>query len=83
MTPKDIIEKTPGLTREQLSYYVKMGRVVSRKHTRGKNKYSEFSHKNLLVIQNAFYYFQEFGTKPKTAFEKAREELKQPELRFE
>lgn len=83
MTPKDIIDKTPGLIREQLSYYVKMGYVAPRKHTRGKNEYSEFAQKDLLVIQKAFYYIERFGTKPKTAFEKAREELTQPELRFE
>lgn len=83
MTPKDIIDKTPGLIREQLSYYVKMGYVAPRKHTRGKNEYSEFAQKDLLVIQKAFYYIERFGTKPKTAFEKAREELRQPELRFE
>ena len=82
MAPKDIIEKISGLTRDQLSYYVRMGYVNPRKYTRGKNEYSEFSENDLLVIEKAFHYIENFGTKPKIAFEKAREELKQPELRF-
>jgi hypothetical protein len=83
MTPKDIIDKIPGLTREQLSCYGKMGYVSPRKYKRGKNEYSEFSQKDSLVVQKAFYYIEEFGTKPKNAFEKARKELRQPELTFE
>ena len=83
MTPKDIIEKIPGLTRDQLSYYVRMRYVNPRKYPRGKNEYSEFSGNDLLVIEKAFHYIENFGTKPKIAFEKAREDLKQPELRFE
>lgn len=82
ITPKDIIERISGLTRDQLSYYVRMGYIKPRKHTRGKNEYCEFSENDLLVIEKAFYYIESFGTKPKTAFEKGREELKQPELRF-
>jgi hypothetical protein len=82
MGPKSIIQETPGLTREQLSYYVKMGYVRPRKYTRGKNEYSEFSEKDLLVIQKAFYYIESFGTKPKIAFEKARVELRQSEFKF-
>ena len=78
MTPKDIIEKISGLAREQLTYYVKMGYVNPRKYTQGKNEYCEFFQKNLLVIERAFYYIETYGTKPKTAFEKAREDLKQP-----
>lgn len=82
MMPKDIIEKISGLTREQLTYYVKMGYVNPRKYKRGKNEYSQFSENDLLVIEKAFHYIENYGTKPKIAFEKAREELKQPELRF-
>ncbi len=82
MTPKDIIEKVSGLTREQLTYYVRMGYVNPRKYNRGKNEYSEFSGKDLLVIEKAFHYIEGFGTTPKIAFGKAREELKQLELRF-
>lgn len=80
MTPKDIIGKVSGLTRDQLTFYAKMGYVNPRKYTRGKNEYSEFSENDLLVIEKAFSYIQNFGTKPKTAFEKARADLKQPEL---
>jgi hypothetical protein len=82
MTPKDILQKISGLTREQLSYYVKMGYVNPRKYARGKNEYSDFSENDLLVVDKAFYYIETFGTKPKIAFKKAREELKQPELGF-
>ena len=82
MTPKDIIEKIDGLTRDQLSYFVRMSYVNPRKYTRGKNEYCEFSKGDLLVIEKAFHYIDSFGTKPKFAFKKARKELKQPELRF-
>jgi len=82
MTPKDIIGKIPGLTREQLTYYAKMGYVNPRKYTRGKNEYSEFSENDLLLIEKAFDYIEGFGTNPKIAFQKARAELKQLELRF-
>lgn len=82
MTPKDIIEKISGLTRDQLTYYAKMGYVNPRKYTRGKNEYSEFSENDLFVIEKAFHYIEDFGTQPKIAFGKARKELKQPELKF-
>lgn len=82
MTPKDIIDKIPNLTRDQLAYYVRMGYVNPRKYTRGKNEYNEFSEKDLLVIEKAFHYIKEFGTTPKIAFGKAREDLKHPEFRF-
>ena len=83
VTPKDIITKISGLTRDQLSYYVTAGYVNPSKHRRGKNEYSEFCENDLLVIEKAFHYIESYGTKPKIAFEKARVELKQPELRFE
>ena len=82
MTPKDIIEKIPGLTRDQLTYYAQMGYVTPRKYQRGKNEYSEFSENDLVVIEKAFYYIKEFGTKPKNAFERVREEPQQHEIRF-
>jgi len=82
MTPKDIIDKVSGLTRDQLAYYVRMGYVNPQKYTRGKNEYSEFSEKDLLVIEKAFHYIGKFGTTPKIAFGKAREDLKQARLRF-
>ncbi len=82
MTPKDIIEKVSGLTRDQLAYYVRMGYVRPTKHTRGKNEYTEYSDNDLLVIEKAYYYIKNYGTKPKIAFEKAYAELREPELRF-
>ncbi|OGC07525.1 hypothetical protein A2V82_08985 [candidate division KSB1 bacterium RBG_16_48_16] len=82
MTPKDVIEKAPGLTRDQLSYFVKMGYVKPKKYTRGKNEYTEYSENDLLVIEKALYYIQTFDTKPKSAFEKAFVELRQPERNF-
>jgi len=82
MTPKDIIERVHGLTREQLTYYAKMGYVKPRKYSRGKNEYNEFSEKDFLVIEKAFHYINNFGTTPKIAFGRARKELKQPELKF-
>ena len=80
MTPKEIIDNIPGLTRDQLSYFAKMGYIVPVKSKRGKNEYSEFSNKDFLVIKKAYYYIKSFGTKPQTAFEKAEIEYLQTEL---
>lgn len=82
MTPKDIIEKIPGLTRDQLTYYVRMGYVKPRKYTRGKNEYTDFSETDFIVIEEAFGYIERFGTKPKFAFEKAHAGRLQSELKF-
>ena len=81
MYPKDIIDKVSGLTRDQLSYYVKTGYLKPKKFNRGKNAYTKYSNNDLLVIEKAYYYIAKYGTKPKTAFEKARSELKKTKLK--
>jgi len=80
MTPKEVLSKVKGLTREQLAYYVRMNFVVPKKKRRGKNEYTSFNENEVLLIEKAFYYIIRFGSKPKFAFEKARTELKQVDM---
>lgn len=74
------MKNVPGLSREQLSYYVKAGYVKPKTMRRGKYDYNDYSENDLLVIQTAFHYISEFDTQPKAAFERARNKLKQPQL---
>ncbi len=82
MTPKEILERIPDLTRDQLAYYAKSGYVRPQKNQRGKNEYAEYSDDDYLVIRGAFDYINRFGTTPKLAFAKAKGALSEPEFTF-
>lgn len=82
MTPKEILERIPDLTRDQLAYYTKSGYVRPQKIRRGKNEYAEYSDDDFVVIQNACNYIHQFGTTPKLAFAKAKGALSEPEFTF-
>ena len=82
MKPNEVLERVPSLGREQLSYYAQAGYISPKKHKRGKNEYNDYSENDLLVIEKAFYYIQTFDTKTKAAFQRARKELKQPQLKL-
>ncbi len=82
MTPKEILDRIPGLTRDQLAYYTKSGYVRPQKIRRGKNEYSEYSDDDFVVIRSAFDYIHRFETTPKNAFSKAKDALSEPELAF-
>lgn len=82
LAPQDILDAVPGLTRDKLSYYVRMQYVRPKKVKRGKQSYVEFSKKELLVIERAFYYINRYDSQPRAAFEKAWKENRQPSLNF-
>ena len=82
MTPKEILDRIPDLTRDQLAYYAKSGYVHPQKIRRGKNEYAEYSDDDFLVIQIAFNYISRYGTTPKLAFAKAKGALSEPEFTF-
>lgn len=80
MVPQEVIENIPGLTREKLSYYVNKGYINPEKEKRGSNYFNVFSKEDFLVIKRAFSYIKQFGSQPRIAFEKARKDLKEPNL---
>jgi len=77
MTPQDILNAIPGLNRDKLSYYTRMGYVQPRIIKRGTLNYTEYYKKDLIVMKKAFHYISKFGSRPSVAFEKAREDLEQ------
>ena len=82
MSPKEILDRIPSLTRDQLAYYTKSGYVRPKRTQRGKNEYADYSDDDFLVLQSAFNHIDRFGTTPKLAFAKARGTLNEPELTF-
>lgn len=83
LTPQAILDTVSGLTRDKLSYYVRMRYVRPKKVKRGKFDYVEFTKKELLVIEKAFFYISKYDTQPRTAFKNAWKEIRQPSLNFE
>ena len=80
MVPQDILDAIPGLTRDKLSYYERMGYIKPKKSKRGTLHYASYSEKDLLLIERAYYYINGFGSRPSIAFEKAQGEVNQPSL---
>jgi len=83
MTAGEILSKVPGLTREKLSYYVRVGFVKPKKIRRGELDYNEFSEEDLWTISRAFELIRLYQTRPKAAFERSQKEYQQMRLHFE
>ena len=76
MSPSEVLDIVNGLTRDQLSYYSRMGYVNTKKVRKGKNDYNEYTPKEVAILKKAYYKIDRHGTSPKRAFEKARKEIR-------
>ena len=77
LTPAEILEKIPEMTRDELSYYVRIGHVTPNKVQHGKLNYSDFSEENLKLLKYAHHYISRYQMFPREAFKRAQKEIEQ------
>lgn len=82
MTPGEILEKVEGLTHDKLTYFVRAGYLSPRKIKRGSLFYNDFSREDLELVRRAWDYIRTYDMKTRAAFQRARAELSDPQLRL-
>ncbi len=80
MNAGELLEQVEGLTHDKLTYFVRAGYIKPKKIRRGSLNYNIFSKKDLGLIKIAWGYIRTYGTKTNLAFEKAQEELNNPQM---
>jgi len=82
MNAGKILEQVEGLTQDKLTYFVRAGYLNPKKIKRGTLQYNDFSKKDLELVKVAWDYIKAYGTKTNVAFEKAKNELNNPQMRL-
>lgn len=82
MIAGEIIEQVEGLTHDKLTYFVRAGYLQPNKIKRGSLNYNDFSNEDLELVKLAWDYIQAYGTKTSVAFEKAKAELDDPQMKL-
>jgi hypothetical protein len=82
MIAGEIIEQVEGLTHDKLTYFVRAGYLQPNKIKRGSLNYNDFSEDDLELVKLAWEYIKSFGTKTSIAFEKAKSEVEDPQMRL-
>lgn len=78
----EILEQIDGLTHDKLTYFVRAGYLEPTKIKRGSLYYNDFSGGDLSLVRLAWGYIKTFDMKTRSAFERAREDLNDPQLRL-
>lgn len=82
MNAGEMLEKVDGLTHDKLTYFVRAGYLKPKKIKRGSLHYNEFSDKDLQLVKVAWDYIKAYGTKTSIAFEKAKAETDDPQMKL-
>lgn len=83
-TPGEVIARVgKGLNRDKLAYFIREGYLHPQTEQRGKQVYKFYRDEDVLILARAMTYMEEYQTRPRAAFEKARQEIKQAELNLE
>ncbi|MCL4706162.1 hypothetical protein KJ068_13425 [bacterium] len=83
-TPGEILEKVgKGLNRDKLAYFVREGYLQPQKVQRGGQVYKYYLESDLWILDRAMMYMEKYQTRPRAAFERARQEFQQTELKLE
>lgn len=80
MNSGEILQEIDGLTQDKLTYFVRAGYINPKKIRRGSLNYNVFSDNDLSLVKRAWDYIKKYGTKTSIAFEKARNELSDPQM---
>ena len=77
-TPGEVIQRVgKGLSRDKLSYFVREGYLHPEKIKRGHQIYKFFHERDLLVLDRAMTYMEQYQTRPRGAVERALKEFVQ------
>jgi hypothetical protein len=80
-TPGEVIKRVgKGLNRDRLAYFIREGYIQPQTEQRGKQVYKFYREADVVIIDRAMTYMEQYQTRPRAAFEKARQELEQAEL---
>ena len=79
---KIIAQVNNGLTHDRLTYFVRVGYVKPKKVKRGTLYYNEFSQRDFEIIRRAWEYISKFDVRVRAAFERARRENSDPQLKL-
>jgi DNA-binding transcriptional MerR regulator len=82
MDAGEIIAQVERLTHDRLTYFVRVGYVKPKKVKHGNLYYNEFSQRDLEIIKRAWEYITISDMRVRAAFEKARKEVEDPQLRL-
>lgn len=75
-----ILYEVDGLTRDKLTYFVRAGYLNPKKNERGSLSYNDFSDKDLFLVKRAWEYIKTYDMKTKSAFKRAKNEFKDPQM---
>lgn len=73
MSPKEVLDAVPGLTRDKLNYWALKRYVNVKVDRKGNRNYNYFSRKELPIIKKAYHYIIENKMKDNEAFKKIKE----------
>ena len=80
-TPGEAIKRIgKGLNRDKLAYFIREGYLQPQTLQRGKQVYKFYLEADLWILDRAMTYIEQYQTRPRAAFEKARQERTQTEL---
>ena len=82
MNTGEVLQQVDGLTQDKLTYFVRAGYLQPKKIKRGSLNYNDFSDMDLQLVTVAWDYIKAFGTKTSIAFEKARAEVEDPQIKL-
>ena len=82
MDAGEILAQVERLTHDKLTYFVRVGYIKPKKVKHGTLYYNEFSQKDLEIIKRAWEYITLSDMRVRAAFEKARKEVEDLQLRL-
>jgi DNA-binding transcriptional MerR regulator len=82
MNAGEIMQQVEGLTLDKLTYFVRAGYVKPEKIKRGSLYYNDFSQRHLEIIKRAWKHISTFDMKTRSAFERAKKEIKDTQIRL-
>lgn len=82
-TPGEVIKRVgKGLNRDKLAYFIREGYLQPQTAQRGKQVYKFYHEADVFILDRAMTYIEQYQTRPRAAFEKARQEQEQIPLNF-
>lgn len=82
MDAGEILAQVERLTHDKLTYFVRVGYIKPKKVKHGTLYYNEFSQQDLEIIKRAWEYITISDMRVRAAFEKARKEVEDLQLRL-
>jgi len=82
MDAGEILAQVERLTHDKLTYFVRVGYIMPKKVKHGTLYYNEFSQQDLEIIKRAWEYITISDMRVRAAFEKARKEVEDLQLRL-